>query len=72
MIRISQECGQKWYRKSSWKYRPWFRKLTKRVFLSAKVFEIQEDEEGISVDFFDVEWETVHVGWAFGPIMVHK
>lgn len=71
-MRIGQECGQKWYRKSSWRHRPWFRKLEVKVIQKAKVDEISETEAGISVRATIQEYKMVHVGWAFGPIMLHK
>ena len=68
---LTQECGQKWYRRRSWR-RPLFRKLEHKVIQKAQVREISENEAGISVRFDQVEYEMVHVGWAFGPLMLFK
>lgn len=70
--RISQECGQKWWRVRSWRRKPFFRKLTTKVIDHMKIDDTWLDQGGAHVRGHIVEEHEEFRGFAIGPIIISK
>lgn len=67
-FRIKQECGQKWYRRRSWR-RPFWRKLRTKVIEKGELVDMAHTRAGVYANFKVTEYKYINHGVAFGPIM---
>lgn len=72
MIRISQECGQRWWRVRSWRKRPVFRKLTTKIIDEVGIDDFQFDRRGAHVTGHIIESHEETYGFAIGPLIVTR